>query len=173
MKIPIILISTKGNTKEQLLKESKEAIGRFLKVKREVEQKKAQQPSNTREHWFVKALEGGVKNARPERKFLDTFRKGKAFHMSGLTQWLRDAEQIPDDKKPQEESKTSSIKTPFFLKTSDGIFKVSEENGMLFAEMYDKSSKSFVRSPDVSGILEEGIEITPPTEIAKAPSTKR
>lgn len=68
--------------------------------------------------------------------------------------------------------KTPSIKFLYFLKTSDGIFKISEENGMLFAEMYDKSSKSFRKVADVGGILEEGIEVIPPAEIATALSSK-
>lgn len=45
MKTPIILISAKGKTKEQFLKECREAIRNFLKVKQEVEQKKHQESS--------------------------------------------------------------------------------------------------------------------------------
>ena len=45
MKTPIILISAKGETKEQFLKEYREAIRNFLKAEKEVEQKKHQESS--------------------------------------------------------------------------------------------------------------------------------
>lgn len=40
MKIPIILISTEGKTKEQLLKEFRAAWKRFLVAKKKVEEEK-------------------------------------------------------------------------------------------------------------------------------------
>lgn len=75
MKIPIILISTKGKTKEGLLKEFKTAWKKFFAVKKRIEEKE-KRSFNTK---IEKLNELSHKNPEP------------------LIKWLRDSEQIPGE----------------------------------------------------------------------------
>lgn len=76
MKIPIILISTEGKTKEQLEKEFMTAWKKFLEVKKKIEEEKKKEDF---EKETKKLNELSRKNPEP------------------LIRWLEDAEQIPEE----------------------------------------------------------------------------
>lgn len=62
---------------------------------------------------------------------------------------------------------------PIFVESDGDIFKISDVNGILVADRWDKTSRTFVRISSSAAVLSDGSEISPsslPAEIRNAPS---